>query len=207
MNKINKLNNVNLYLCINYRDNFYNIVEQSLLGGVNIIQFRDYITCDKEAINIIYKAQKVITKYNALLSINNRPDIARIVKADILHLGQDDIDIMHARYIVGDKMIIGLSTHNKEQIDKAISCKEVDYFSVGPIWKTPTKPNREACGIDIVEYAIKKSNKPFFAIGSIDIKNIDQLIKLGVTKVAVVRAILDSDNPYIASMELSQKLI
>jgi thiamine-phosphate pyrophosphorylase len=96
-------------------------------------------------------------------------------------------------------MLIGLSTHSREQIDSATG---VDYISVGPIWETPTKEGRPAVGLELVHYAAQEASLPFYAIGGIDTTNAGQVVAAGAERICVVRAIRDAEDPAAAASAL-----
>ena len=82
-------------------------------------------------------------------------------------MGQDDADVEEVRRLVGDRLAIGVSTHSEDQVDAA-DRSDADYFAVGPVHATPTKPGRAAVGLELVRYAASRAAKPWFAIGGID---------------------------------------
>ncbi len=180
-------------------DEFLDRVALALKSGVDIIQLREKNRPAKEIVELGYKIRELASNFNALFIVNDRIDIAKIVKADGVHLGQDDISLKTAREILGDEFIIGISTHCP---DDAIKAQEggADYIGVGPVFKTPTKPGRIPVGLEYVKWASENINIPFFAIGSIEPDNINDVIKAGASRVAVVRAIMNSENP-IANIE------
>ena len=113
--------------------------------------------------------------------------------------------------------MIGLSTHTPEQVDAAIAASPgrsgLDYFCVGPVWATPTKPGRDAVGLDLVKYAasavraadeerVGGVNLPWFAIGGIDHGNVEQVVQAGASRIVVVRAITEASDPTAAAQAL-----
>ena len=106
---------------------------------------------------------------------------------------EDDIDINSARKILGDDKIIGISTHKP---DDAIIAQDnnADYIGVGPVFKTPTKPNTDPVGLEYVKWVKNNIRIPFYAIGSIDENNISKVVEAGATKVAAIRALMDSSD-------------
>ncbi len=178
----------------NSDDEFLDRIALALKSGVDIIQLREKKRPAKEIIELGYKIRELASNFNALFIVNDRIDIAKIVKADGVHLGQDDISLSTAREILGDEFIIGISTHCP---DDAIKAQDggADYIGVGPVFKTPTKPGRIPVGLEYVKWAAQNVNIPFFAIGSIEPDNIDDVIKAGASRVAVVRAIMNSEIP------------
>ena len=106
-----------------------------------------------------------------------------------------------ARALLGPEMIVGQSTHSEEQI-AAAEGRDIDYFAVGPVWETPTKPGRPAVGLDLVTHAAEHATKPFFAIGGISPLNAGQVVAAGAERLCVVRAIRDAPNPQVAAEAL-----
>jgi thiamine-phosphate pyrophosphorylase len=131
--------------------------------------------------------------------VNDRPDLAVLVGADYVHLGQDDLPTAAARRF---GIPVGLSTHSPAELDRA----EADYVGVGPVHPTPTKEGRPAVGLELVRYAAEHARLPWFAIGGIDAGNVADVVAAGATRVAVVRAIGDADDPERAAAELRAAL-
>jgi len=128
--------------------------------------------------------------------VNDRVDIALASDADGLHIGQDDIAPAVARKILGQGKIIGLSTHSRRQIDKALSLKALDYIGIGPIFKTSTKPSAKPIGLTLIRYLSRKRDAlAFFAIGGIGPDNIEAVAKAGAKRIAAASAIIDSKRP------------
>jgi thiamine-phosphate pyrophosphorylase len=107
--------------------------------------------------------------------------------------------VEEARRIVGPEALIGLSTHSEEQIRAA---EGVDHISVGPVWETPTKQGRPAVGLELVSFAAKTTNIPFFAIGGINTGNVVEVLKAGARRICVVREIRDAQNPSAVATDL-----
>jgi len=189
----------NLYLVTNSDgfssdDEFLDRVALALKSGVDIIQLREKKRSAKEIINLGYKIRELASAFNALFIVNDRIDIAKILHADGVHLGQDDISLHTAREILGDKFIIGISTHKPDDAIEAMK-GGADYIGVGPVFKTPTKPGRTPVGLEYVKWAAENVTIPFYAIGSIDPDNINEVVKAGAKRAAVVRAIMNAKNP------------
>ena len=126
--------------------------------------------------------------------VNDRLDIALASNADGIHLGQDDIDIKTARKLLGPSKIIGVSANNSVDISKAIK-HGCDYIGVGPVFPTLTKKNKEPLGVEKIKALTKNISIPYFAIGGINKNNIPSLKKHGISKVALVSGLLDSEDP------------
>src|SRR5437762_11971730 len=119
----------------------------------------------------VLERARAFRKACPLLFLNDRPDLALAAGADGVHVGQDDMSAAEARAAVGPDLIVGVSTHSREQVDAA-ERSVADYFAVGPVHETPTKPGRPAVGLELVRYAAERARKPWFAIGGIDAANV-----------------------------------
>lgn len=186
-------------------DDFIDAVAAALNGGVQLVQLREKKRPANEIIQLGKKIRQLCSEFGALFIVNDRIDIAQIVEADGVHLGQDDVDIHYAREILGSKFIIGISTHCPEQALKA-QADGADYIGVGPVFVTPTKAGRAAVGLDYVKFAAENIEIPFFAIGGIDLTNVQQVLESGATRVAVVRAIINAQSPSEAAEGFREKL-
>lgn len=210
--QINKLRLLDkkLYLVTNsdsFKDDneFLDATASALKGGVQIIQLREKHSDAKRIIELGKRIRELCSIYNALFIVNDRIDIAQIVNADGVHLGQDDVDIKHAREILNENMIIGISTHAPNQAQKAQD-DGADYIGVGPIFSTPTKQGVQAVGFKYLNWVSKNIEIPYFAIGGIDLTNCDEVLKNGANRVAVVRAIMNSTIPEVSAKEFIKKL-
>ncbi|HAC65815.1 MAG TPA: thiamine phosphate synthase [Cyanothece sp. UBA12306] len=204
-NRCQKLKESLLYLVTSPADNILSIVEESLKGGLTLVQYRDKNSEDIIRLETAKKLCQLCHEYHALFIMNDRVDLALAVNADGLHLGQQDIPIALARQILGPNKIIGRSTTNPQEMAKAIA-EGADYIGVGPVYGTPTKPGKTPVGLDYVNYALENSPVPWFAIGGIDNQNLPDVLNSGATQVAVVRAIMEADNPKKITQELLTKL-
>lgn len=197
------------------RGDLAEFADAALAGGVDIIQLRDKGSPGEQRFGPLEARQEIealeiladaARRHGALFAVNDRADIARAAGADVLHLGQDDLPLNVARDIVGDRVVIGRSTHDAGQLAQAIA-EEVDYFCVGPCWPTPTKPGRPAPGLDLVHAAARANPaKAWFAIGGIDAERLPQVLDAGATRVVVVRAITGADDPRAAAARLAAAL-
>jgi thiamine-phosphate pyrophosphorylase len=208
-----------LYLCTDARQDrgdFEDFVDAAFAGGVDIIQLRDKSLEAAEELELLAVLHAAAQRHGRLWAVNDRADIASLSGAPVFHIGQKDISLDAARGFLGKDTVIGLSTHNPEQVDAAIASspgrKGLDYFCVGPVWATPTKPGRAAVGLDLVRYAAQVTGRedaegtgkvdgrvesllPWFAIGGIDLGNVEQVVDAGARRIVVVRAITDADDP------------
>lgn len=210
-----RLHHARLYLCLDSRGDSHELAEvadAALAGGVDIIQLRDKPDDRPEEarqeIRALDVLAEVCARHDALLSVNDRADIAFAVEADILHLGQDDLPVTTARRILGDRIALGRSTHTPEQARAAATETGVDYFCVGPCWPTPTKPGRQAPGLELVRTVASDSDvvRPWFAIGGIDLERVPEVRQAGAHRAVVVRAITEADDPRAAAAALRASL-
>ncbi|WP_017590390.1 thiamine phosphate synthase [Nocardiopsis ganjiahuensis] len=199
-----------LYLCTDARTGRGDLAEfadAALAGGVDVIQLRDKGLEARQELAALEVLREACERHGALLAVNDRADIARAVRADVLHLGQCDLPVPMARDIIGADPVIGRSNNDPEAA--ALSAEEpgTDYFCVGPTWATPTKPGRPAAGLGLVERtAALGTDRPWFAIGGIDLDNVDRVLSAGATRVVVVRAITEAEDPRAASAAFKAKL-
>ncbi|HEX4728616.1 MAG TPA: thiamine phosphate synthase, partial [Jatrophihabitans sp.] len=134
-----------LYLCTDARrrqDDLAEFLDAVLAGGVDIVQLRERQLEAADELELLAVFADACRRHGKLLAVNDRADLAVVAGADVLHVGQDDLSPAQARRIVGPDVLIGLSSHSTEQAAAAAADPEVDYFCVGPIWATPTKPGR-----------------------------------------------------------------
>jgi thiamine-phosphate pyrophosphorylase len=174
---------------------------------VDIVQLRQKGLEARQEIEYLTAFRAACDRHGALLAVNDRADVAHAVRADVLHLGQDDLPVPLARAILGEDVLIGRSTHTEEQVAAAAAEPGVDYFCVGPTWPTPTKPGRPAPGLPLLEYAAgHRFARPWFAIGGIDASNIEEVLAAGAGRVVVVRAITEAPDPLAAAETLISRL-
>ncbi len=163
-----------------------NAARDALRGGADIIQYRDKISRDKIFIKEAKALRGIVKKYGKILIINDRPDIARAIGADGVHVGQSDMPVRYARGIMGKK-IIGASTGNAKEALRAEK-DGADYLGIGPVFRSPSKPDKRPIGIKALGRIAGKVRVPIFAIGGINIKNVADIKKTGVSGVAVISA-------------------
>jgi thiamine-phosphate pyrophosphorylase len=171
-------------------------------AGVDIFQLREK---EMEAGDILRIAGPVVEACRAAgapVVINDRVDVAVALQADGVHLGQKDLPPKIARSIMPTGLI-GLSTHAPVEIDDAVARRESDYIAVGPVYDTPTKPDRPPVGTELITYAAGASESlPWFAIGGIDRRTLPEVVEAGARRAVVVRAITEARDPAKAAAEL-----
>ncbi|MGC3975156.1 MAG: thiamine phosphate synthase [Nitrospira sp.] len=158
--------------------------------GVRLFQYRDKQATMKEAYARALALRQAATEVGAMLIINDRCDLALAVKADGVHLGQDDLPLANARQILGPEAIIGLSTHNQEQVREAVALQP-DYIGFGPIFSTATKTDHDpVVGLEGLRAARALTTLPIFAIGGITSQHVSDIMTAGADGMAVISAIL-----------------
>jgi thiamine-phosphate pyrophosphorylase len=202
-----RLADARLYLCTGNRPDLAEFADAALAGGVDVIQLREKGLEAREELAALAVLAEACARHGALLSVNDRADVALAAGADVLHLGQDDLPVVWARKIVGEDVVIGRSTHDPGQAGAAAVEPGVDYFCTGPCWPTPTKPGRPAPGLDLVRaMADAGPVRPWFAIGGIDEARLPEVLAAGASRVVVVRAITEAEDPRAAAARLATAL-
>jgi len=200
--RLERLERAVLYLVCSTRPGgraLEDVLAAALAGGVDIVQLRDKEASTAELLAGAAVARPLCDVAGALLILNDRPDLVRESGADGCHVGQDDMDVPDARALAGEGAIVGQSTHFPAEVDAA---GDADYIGVGPVFATPTKPGRHAVGVELVRYAGAFAPVPFFAIGGIDMSNVEAVVDAGARRVAVVRAIAEAPDPRAAAAQL-----
>ncbi|MBB4665012.1 thiamine phosphate synthase [Conexibacter arvalis] len=197
-----RLANARLYLvCDAHGDgrDLAAFLDAALRGGVDLVQLRDKHADDDAILAAAPAFRAAADAHGALFVLNDRPDLVAATGADGVHVGQDDMPIAAARDAVGADRIVGLSTHTPEQVDAASAAGAagtIDYFAVGPVHATPTKPGRPAVGLALVEHAASAPRAvPWFAIGGLDTTTIGAAAAAGATRAVVVRVLTGADDP------------
>jgi thiamine-phosphate pyrophosphorylase len=175
-------------------------------GGADIIQLREKELSDREYLELARRVSKLAHDAQKLFIVNDRVSIARLVRADGVHLGQDDLPAVAARKIVGRDMLIGVSTHNIAQARQAVA-DGADYIGVGPIFPTPTRGYETGVGPKYIQEVIAEGIAiPFFAIGAITLENLDQVVSAGASRVAVSSAIIGAKDVAAVTAQFARRL-
>ena len=204
-----------LYLCTDAREEQGDLEEflrAVFAGGVDIVQIRQKNMAPARELDALNIARRVAFDHQGLVCVNDSPELAGEFQSDVLHLGQTDGKAKAARKHLHEWAQIGRSTHSEKQARKAAEDDEVDYFCVGPVYPTATKPDYEAVGLDLVRYATElqppsdPASKPWFAIGGINADNLDEVLDAGAKRICVVRPITEAADPEAAAAELKNRL-
>jgi thiamine-phosphate diphosphorylase len=177
------------------------IVQMMLEGGARLIQLRDKEASPREFLDATRNCLDLTRAAGALLIVNDRVDIALTSEADGVHLGQDDMSVEEARDILGDKKIIGLSTHSIAQFEAALDTS-ADYIAVGPVYPTTTKADPSpVVGLDLLRQARRITDRPIVAIGGINPERAKQVLAAGADCVAAISALY----PWPEKLDLTSK--
>ncbi|MCA5892586.1 thiamine phosphate synthase [Isoptericola sp. NEAU-Y5] len=199
-----------LYLCTDAREergDLADFLHAALAGGVDVVQLRDKTLDVARELELQDLVARVADEHGALWAVNDRADVASLVGAPAVHMGQGDLPVAAVRSLLGTDPVLGRSTHSAAQAAAAEADPDVDYFCVGPLWATPTKPGRAAVGLDLLrEVAASRPATPWFAIGGVDGGRLDEVLAAGATRVVVVRAITQAADPQRAARELRERL-
>lgn len=203
-----RLAGVRLYLCTPRRADLAGFAAAVCQAGVGAVQLREKGLEARVELAALASLRAAVHDAGALLSVNDRADLAVLAGADILHLGQEDLTPRDARRLVGADCLLGLSTHTPAQIDRALADDDVDYYCVGPVFATPTKPGRPATGVALLRYAasVGGERKPWFAIGGLDEAGLTAAVAAGARRAVVVRALTEAADPAAAAQRLSRLL-
>ena len=205
-----RLADARLYLCTDARrrqGDLARFLDAVLSAGVDIVQLREKDLEAGEELALLEVFAAACRQHGRLLAVNDRADVALAAGADVLHLGQDDLPVPVARRILGPGPLIGRSSHSPAQADAAAAEPGVDYFCAGPLWATPTKPGRPGTGLSLLAHVTQAGPaRPWFAIGGIGLDRLDDVLAAGATRVVVVRAITEADDPAAATRAFAKRL-
>ncbi len=180
------------------------LLDAALRGGVDIVQLRDKELPDDELVRAAAPFRRACDVHGALFVLNDRPELVERCGADGVHVGQQDAAVADARRAVGTERLVGLSASTREELEAADP--DADYLGVGAIFGTPTKPESDAGGLELVRAARELVRVPWFAIGGIELDTVDLVVAAGAPGVAVVRAIRDAEDPEAAARTLKLRV-
>ncbi|PZR53534.1 thiamine phosphate synthase [Xylanimonas oleitrophica] len=205
-----RLADARLYLCTDARQSTGDLepfLHAALEGGVDVVQLRDKTLEAARELELHALVARVAAEHGALWAVNDRADLARLAGAPVVHMGQGDLPPAAVRDLLGGEPVLGRSTHALAEAREAEADPRVDYFCVGPLWSTPTKPGRPAVGLDLLrQVAAEAPATPWFAIGGIDLDRLDAVLEAGARRVVVVRAITRADDPRAAAALLRRRV-
>jgi thiamine-phosphate pyrophosphorylase len=200
-----------LYLCTADRPDLEHFVEACIEGGVDVVQLREKHLSDDRLATRAALIQGVCGHYDVPFILNDNPDLATAIGADGVHIGQDDMPPKAARLVMGDRAIIGLSTHDPADLDAAVGtvptgiepadpdagrpAAPVDYISAGPVVATPTKPGRPGTGLGYISEAVQRAPMSVWVTGGADPMTVVDMIGAGASHVVAVRWLTEAADP------------
>ena len=195
---------LSLYLVTDNSDNeknFLKTIEESIKGGVTVVQIREKTADTLDFYNLALKVKEITEKYNVPLILNDRVDIALAIDADGVHVGQSDMPCDVTRKLIGKDKILGISAATVDEAKKAQN-DGADYIGTGAVFPTTTKDDASSVTKEELKEIVKSIEIPVVAIGGINLENASQLKDTGISGLSVVSAIMSSDNPKKSSEEL-----
>ena len=199
------LNDRRLYLCVPQRDDMATFLPNVLRGGVDVVQLREKDLPLDEQLRAARIMLPICRDFGVPFIVNDSPDLALEVGADGVHVGQDDTSVARCRELLGEKAIVGLSTHSASEFTDALP-QAATYFSAGPIVPTPTKPGRSGTGLDYALTCQMRSDRPVFITGGVGPDNITDLVRAGLRHFVIVRALTEANDPYGVAVALRRAL-
>ena len=199
-----QLKDVRLCVLVDARDSaedFELLVRKLVEAGVGMIQLREKHVDDHELVARARQLRELTRGKRTLAVINDRADIAAVVGADGVHLGQDDLSVKDARAIVGTRMLIGVSTHKIEQARAAV-LDGANYLGAGPTFPSETKAFDNIAGLEYLREVASEIRLPTFAIGGITADNLPEVLAAGIARIAVGAAVTEAREPSVAAYEL-----
>ncbi len=178
---------------------------QAIDGGAEALQLREKDLTHAELLRRAEALRDLTRETDTLLILNDRPDIARLVEADGVHVGQDDLPVEAARRVAGPRCIIGRSTHSVEQARTAMT-EGADVVAIGPMFPTSTKPQDHIAGLEALQAVLAELDRPHVAIGGITADNIGTLVDVGCRCAAVCSAVISRTDVTAAARAIREKL-
>jgi len=173
-------------------------IAEAAQGGVGMVQLREKQLSDRELLQRAREVRQWTRRAGVLFILNDRPDIARLVEADGVHLGQDDLPVREARRLLGPEALIGISTHDLDQVRRAVA-EGASYIGMGPTFASRTKAFEQLAGLEFIRQATALTSLPAFAIGGITPENAPQVVAAGARRLAVSQAIALADEPRLVA--------
>jgi len=164
-------------------------------AGVRLLQYRNKSAPARRYLDSSRELAETLRARGVSFFVNDRPDVAALAGATGVHVGQEDLDVEQARRVLGQDKLVGVSTHNLEQFERA-AASSADYIAVGPIYDTSTKANPDpVVGVDLLRRVRGLSDKPVVAIGGITLEQAAAVIEAGADSIAVISGILSAPDP------------
>ncbi|MGL5175553.1 MAG: thiamine phosphate synthase [Cetobacterium sp.] len=191
--------------CANNK-NFLTYCEELLQGGAKIIQYREKSRDMKKLFKEAKELRELTQKYNAIFIVNDHLDIALLVDADGIHIGQDDLPISEVRKVLGKNKIIGISTHNLQEAEDAVK-NGADYIGVGPIFHTDTKKDAgNPLTLKFLEEVEANITLPYTVIGGIKEHNLEEVLSRGAKSVCLISELICNKNTFEITKRINEKI-
>ena len=175
-------------------------------AGVRLLQYRNKSAPARQYLESSRKLAELLLPQGVSFFVNDRPDVAFLAGATGVHVGQDDLDVDQVRQVVGHDKLVGVSTHNLEQFERA-AASSADYIAVGPVFNTSSKVNPEpVVGLELLRKVRRLTSKPIVAIGGITLDLAASVIEAGADSVAVISGILGAADPAQRAREYIETL-
>jgi thiamine-phosphate pyrophosphorylase len=201
-----RLRNARLLLVTDPRPDLEARVAAAVRGGVDIVQLREKHASREETLPMAVELKEICDQADTLLTVNDDIELARLSGAAGVHLGQEDEGVASAREALGPDAIVGRSIGTAEEVLEAIQ-EGADYLGVGTVYPTPTKPDAKLTGLTLLrEVARTRPPIPWFAIGGVTLETAREVVEAGAPGFAVVRAVLDAEDPEVAARSLRSYL-
>jgi thiamine-phosphate pyrophosphorylase len=194
-----------LYLCVPHREDMADFLPAVLRGGVDVVQLREKDLDDEVRAATARLMVPICHDFGVPFIMNDSPELAVVVGADGVHVGQEDDTVARCRELLGPDAIVGLSTHSRQEFDDALD-QRATYFSAGPIVATPTKPGRVGTGSSYAVECQARSDRPVFVTGGVTSDNVAALVDAGLRHFVVVRALTQSHTPEESARALRRAL-
>jgi thiamine-phosphate pyrophosphorylase len=179
-------------------------------AGVRLIQYRNKSAPARQYLDSSRELAEALHPHGVTFIVNDRPDVAFLVGASGVHVGQDDLDVEQARGVAGQDKLVGVSTHNLEQFNKAVA-STADYIAIGPLFSTTSKAKPDPIvGLAFLRRVRGLTDKPIVGIGGISLDRAKSVIEAGADSVAVISGVLSAPNPsqsarqYIDTLETAK---
>ncbi len=182
---------------------YKHLIQESVRGGITMVQLREKTAAISDMKYKALELQSILKPLGIPLIINDSVELAVEINADGVHLGQQDMDIASARKILGPNKIIGLSIESMEELYSANRQQGISYVAASAIFPTKTKPEcKKIWGLPGLQSLVSESKYPVIAIGGINADNAGDVFNMGAHGIAVIGAIHNAPDPYIATQEL-----
>lgn len=206
---LKRLAECRLYVIIDGRgssDDFAALVSQLVEAEVDVLQLRDKGLNDRQLVERARVLRQLTSNKQTLAVVNDRADVARVVHAEGVHVGQEELTVKEVRAVLGPQSLVGLSTHSVEQARAAV-LDGASYIGVGPTFPSATKQFESFGGLALLQAVAAEVRLPAFAIGGIALENIDAVLQIGVERVAIGHAIINAADPKAAAAEFKRRLM